>query len=74
MLELFNASGGAAGIPREFILALANAMVGYTERGFCGMFNARIINRGNEGGGPSEGLKLWITFRIAEGLGDVIGI
>lgn len=49
-------------------------MVGYTERGFCGMFNARITNGGDGGGGPSEGLKLWITFRIAEGLGHVIGI
>lgn len=49
-------------------------MVGYTERGFCGMFNARISSRGNGEGGPSEVAKLWITFRIVEGLGEVIGV
>lgn len=65
---MFNASGGTSGVPREFLIALANAMVGYTERGFCGMFNARVSSRVG-GGGSSEGLKLWITFRIVEGLG-----
>ncbi|CAF9940028.1 hypothetical protein IMSHALPRED_001725 [Imshaugia aleurites] len=30
-LELFNAGGDSGGIPREFVIALANAMVGYTE-------------------------------------------
>lgn len=53
------------------MIALANAMVGYTERGFCGMFNARISHRGI--GGADAGIKLWITFRIVEGLGEVVG-
>lgn len=73
-LELFDASGGAGGIPREFILALASAMVGYTERGFCGMFNARVSSRGDAVGGASAGVKLWITFRIVGGLGEAIRV
>ena len=69
-LQLFNASGGSSGIPRAVVMALANAMVGYTERGFCGTFNARISN-----GGAGAGIKLWITFRIVEeGLGEIIGV
>ena len=63
-LQLFNASPDSGGIPRALVIALANAMVGYTERGFCGTFNARISDRGNGGGGASAALKFWITFRI----------
>ncbi len=63
---------GSGGVPREFIIALANAMVGYTERGFCGMFNARVSSRG-VGGGLGAGAKLWITLRIVEGVGEAIG-
>lgn len=65
-LEVFDASGGGGYIPREFIHALASAMVGYTERGFCGMFNARVSGTGN-----GVGVKLWITFRVA---GEVFGV
>lgn len=38
------------------------------------MFNARVSNRGNGVGGASAAVKLWITFRIVEGLGEVIGV
>ena len=47
-LELLNAGSGTVGIIKYLILALANAMVGCTEGGFCGVFNARI-SRGWEG-------------------------
>ena len=71
-LQLFSMGGGSSGIPRAIVIALANAMTGYTERGFCGTFNARISHRGD--GGVSAGIKLWITFRIVEeGLGDIMG-
>ncbi len=63
-LELLNAGSGMGGIPRDFVLALANAMVGYTERGFCGIFNARISNMGVGVGGARAEVKLWISFRI----------
>lgn len=71
-LQLFNTSSGSSGIPRAVVMALASAMAGYSERGFCGTFNARISHRG--GGGAGAGIKLWITFRIVEeGLGEIIG-
>lgn len=73
-LQLFDSGSEGGGIPRAVVVALASAMVGYTERGFCGMFNARISDRGNGGGGASAAVKLWITFRIVgEGLGDFTG-
>ena len=68
-LDLINEAGG--GIPREFLIALVNTMLRYTERGFCGMFNARVSNKANAG--PEEIVKLWITFRIVDGLGQMIG-
>lgn len=71
-LQLFSAGGSSGGIPRAIVMALANAMVGYTERGFCGTFNARISHRGD--GVADAGIKLWITFRIVEeGLGEIVG-
>lgn len=73
---MFNMSPGNSGIPRALVIALANAMVEYTERGFCGMFNARISDRGNVvgRGGASAAFRFWITFRIVEeGLGELIG-
>lgn len=74
-LELFDMSSGQGGIPREIILALASAMVGYTEKGFCGLFNARISGGGNGVGGANAGVKLWITLRVVEGLvGEAIGV
>ena len=70
-LEVFNTGRGTAGIPREFVLALANAMVAYTQRGFCGMFHARVSTRGFGAGGANAGIKLWIIVRIVE---DLIGV
>lgn len=42
---MFNASAGTSDIPREVIYA----MVGYTERGFCGIFEARVSGREPKG-------------------------
>ena len=55
-LELFNVENGR-GVPREFVLALAKAMLVYSDRGFCGMFNARVTNMDTLA-------KLWVSFRI----------
>ena len=73
-LELYNLSGGSSGVPRQFVDALANAMLGYTSKGFCGMFNARVSGGSTRVGGLTEGVTLWITFRIREGLGDAFGV
>ena len=73
-LELYNLSGGTSGVPRQFVHALANAMLGYTYKGFCGMFNARVSGTSMIVGGLTEGVTLWITFRVREGLGDAFGV
>ncbi len=56
-LELLNAGSGTVGIIRYLILALANAMVGCTEGGFCGVFNARISSMGLGVGGARGEVK-----------------
>ena len=73
-LELYNLSGDTRGVPRQFVHALANAMLGYTYRGFCGMFNARVSGTSTRVGGLGERVTLWITFRVVEGLGEVVGV
>ena len=55
-LEMINGSDGT-GVPREMILAVATAMLQYTQRGFVGTFNARVSS-------TSTSAKLWISFRI----------
>ena len=56
-LEMYDASDGARGIPKELVLALVSAMLEYSGRGFCGTFNARISN-------INAGVKVWISFGI----------
>ncbi|KAM0799108.1 hypothetical protein BDR22DRAFT_964071 [Usnea florida] len=74
-LELYNLNGGTtSGVPRQFVHALANAMLAYTYRGFCGMFNARVSGTSTSIEGLSEGVTLWITFRVVDRLGAVIGV
>ena len=73
-LELYNLNGGTSGVPRQFVHALANAMLEYTHKGFCGMFNARVSGGSTRVGGLTEGVTLWMTFRIMEGLGESFGV
>ena len=40
-LEIINTTDGS-GILREFVVALANMMLGYTNKGICVMFDARV--------------------------------
>lgn len=54
-LEVFNMEGT---IPRNAVLALASVMANYTERGFCGVFNARITVAGKA---------LWVTMKVVPG-------
>lgn len=56
-LEFFNEGSGAAGLPKDFIVAVAGAMLEYSRRGFCGTFNARFSS-------ITAGVKVWISFRI----------
>ena len=63
-MEVFNTGHGTHGIPREFVLALADAMVAYTQRGFCGIFNARVSSRGFGVGAASGRIKLWVIVRV----------
>lgn len=51
-MEMFNLGGS---VPREFVLAVANAMATYTARGFGGFFNARI---------SMPGVVVWVTMRV----------
>ncbi len=61
---MLNAGSGAVGNTRYLILALANAMVGCTEGGFCGGFNARVNSMGVGVAGARGEVKAWITPRI----------
>ena len=53
-LEVFNMIGDT--VPREFMLAVAAKMMGYTMQGFYGIFNARL-KRG-------LGQEMWVTMRV----------
>ena len=52
-LEVFNMYGP---VQRELMLAIASTMMGYTMRGFTGVFNARLSR------GP--GTAIWVTLRV----------
>lgn len=50
-------------VSRELVKVVATAMMGYTIRGFCGVFNACIRRRPDSGG-------VWIVLRM-KGLAEV---
>lgn len=52
-LEVFNMYGP---VSRELMLAIVSTMMGYTMRGFTGVFNARLSR------GP--GTAIWVTLRV----------
>ena len=54
-LELFNLDGP---VPKEIVTELANAMITYTARGFCGLFNARI---------SAPGHTVWASVYVEDG-------
>ena len=57
--EVFNFAGP---VTREFVLAVAVAMMQHTLKGFCGAFNARLSRNGGE--------VMWIVFRV-KGLAEL---
>lgn len=52
-MDIFNFNGF---VPRASVVAVANAMMVYSGRGFCGCFNARFVR---------DGETLWVTMRVA---------
>lgn len=59
-LEFHNvgsATSAAGGVPKGLVFAVACAMLEYSNRGFCGTFNARLSS-------ISAGVQVWISLRI----------
>ncbi|MCJ1455487.1 hypothetical protein MMC28_005842 [Mycoblastus sanguinarius] len=56
-VEVFSMDGSP--VSREFMLAVATTMMGYTMRGFHGIFNARLSR-----GTGTQRTTLWVTMRI----------
>lgn len=43
---------------RDFVVAVANAMMEHSTKGFLGLFNARVV---------ISGVTFWVTMRVADG-------
>ena len=57
-LEIINTTDGS-GMLRELVVALANTMLGYTDKCFCGIFNARVSNLRTH-----AAVNVWASLRI----------